>query len=260
MRFLKYQLDAISRWFRQAEYVEDLVHLTHEGHRHLAALPEIFQDIADEPTLNSMRVKADRAQRERDDGFWMLHSHSLMGLWGYMEVLIQDLLVNELLADPTLYEGGAFDKIKLPVAKLASDDRESLAIFVSQEVVNVALTGTAPGRFEKVLKFVRLDGVVPQQVSQALYNAHQIRNVCAHKSGLADEYFVKMCPNVSVNVGERVPLSIEEFAPLMHGLHMYGVILLNRMRAKSNKPLLKIECHGYQGTQKEAFPDGQFQE
>lgn len=250
-------VETFRSWSKNAEYVEDLVHLTHEGHRHLASLPEIFQDIAGEATLQSMRFKAERAQREIDDDFWMLHAHSLMGLWGSMEVLVEDIFANRLLENQTLYEDEAFDKIKLPVATLGQVSQKSVARATLKEVSKSAATGSAPGRFEKVLKFVRLDGKVPAQVSHAIYNAHQIRNVCAHKAGFADDHFVEMCPEIAVDIGERIPLSIEEFDPLMHGLHMYASILLNRIRATFSDPLISTECRGYEGTMKEAFP-GQF--
>lgn len=246
--------DTFRSWSKHSEYVEDLVHLTHEGHRYLTLLPEMLGALGDEASQSSANFKADRARREMDDGFWMLHAHALMGLWGSLETLIEDIFVKRLVGNENLFASHDFKKFKLPISIVVESDPERIARAVLREVSKSADTGSAPGRFERVLKFVELDGKVPDKVSHALYRAQETRNICAHRAGIADERFVEMCPDAQIEIGQRVKLEFKDFSPLMHGLHMYAAILVNRWRLESGEALLQVGCRGYEGVMAEAFP------
>lgn len=242
-------VDAVRTWSQYAEYVEDLVHLTHEGYRFLLIEPKQLELLgADEAHLGSAKWKAERAQREVDAGFTMLHAHSLIGLWGAMECLVEDLFLHRLVSDPALLATEGLAKIKIPAASVAGGTiamAEAVLLEVSR--ANSTDLRSAPARFERLLNCVSLGGRVPPRVAHALHRAQAARNVWAHRAGVADQRFVDACPDWGFEVGDQVELSFAEFGPLMHGLHMYALILLNRYRLLLGCSPLWSECAGYEG-------------
>lgn len=242
-------VEAARTWSKYADYVESLVHLTHEGFRFVLIEPQQLELLgADAHQIAAAKKKAELAQREVDAGFTMLHAHSLMGLWGAMECLVEDFFIHRLVSDPTLLASESFAKVKIPAA-VVSQDPTAMAEAVLLEWARAQgsdLRG-APGRFERLLAPVGLAGLVPPQVGHALHRAHAARNVWAHKGGVADKRFVESCPEWGFRIGDRVVLTFEEFSPLMHGLHMYALVVVNRYRALCGHAPLISECVGFEG-------------
>ena len=45
------------------------------------------------------------------------------------------------------------------------------------------------------------------------------------------------------------------FLEMMHGMHMYAVVLSNRLRLQNGQPALVLECIGYEGVLASADPE-----
>lgn len=241
--------EAIRTWKQYSEYVEDLVHLTHEGYRFIMLEPEQLRLLdAEDSHIKSAQWKAERARREVDGGFSMLHAHSLLGLWGALECLVEDVFIHRLANDPTLLAAKEFGKIKVPAAAVAQGATATAeaVLFEAARANGTDLRG-APGRFERLLEFVGLGGFIPSQIAHALHRAQEVRNVWAHRGGIADRRFIEKCPDWGVGEGESVSLTFEQFGPLMHGIHMYVVLIVNRYRMAQGRTPVWAECAGYEG-------------
>jgi hypothetical protein len=192
--------------------------------------------------------KADVAEVEAQAGFPTLHAHALLGLWGAFERLVEDTFVALIVDQPELLESEPFAKVKLPM-KAALSSGEERAQAVLYEVTRNAGADKKLGvnQFENVLKYVGMADVVPEKVSDSVFAAQQVRHVWAHRGGTADVQFVERCPK-RANVGEKLMIEFEEFAHHMHGLHMYGWVIMNRHLKKIGEALVLNECHGYRGT------------
>jgi hypothetical protein len=92
-----------------------------------------------------------------------------------------------------------------------------------------------------------LSGPVPEIVRRALFQGQQIRNIWAHRGGSADQKFIAACPDLGYKIGDKVNMPPSLFLSLMHGMHMYGLIVTNRVRDKNGEPRIFAECHGYEG-------------
>ncbi|WP_445278017.1 hypothetical protein, partial [Streptomyces sp. DSM 41033] len=102
-------------------------------------------------------------------------------------------------------------------------------------------------QFEDVLAYVSLSGVVPENVKDSVFVAQQVRHVWAHRGGSADAQFVERCPG-RAKIGEKLMMDIAEFSRYMHGLHMYGWIIMSRYLESLGERVIKRECIGYEGT------------
>lgn len=244
---------AFKTWSDYSGYVEDSVHLTHEGHAYLALVPEVLAALDSEAQeIERAQFRADRAKREIEDGFWMLHAHSLLGLWSAFETLIGDIFVSRIVENPSILEQEIFRKYKLPAALFANRDIEEVSSALFELVCSNGNLGTAPGRYEYLLSAVGLGGTLPARVSKLIHRSQSIRNLCAHRGGVVDAKFLQH-PDGNV-LGARVNLSTREFLPLMHSMHMYSLIILNRLQVEQGEQIRIVDCAGFEGVMAAAFP------
>lgn len=204
-------------------------------------------DSAEEPWRVSEIKKAADARSEATAGFPNLHAHSLLGLWGAFECFIDDLVVAFIETDPIILQGVPFEKVKLPVSTLTITDTRlrSEAIYSEASRITGADLAIGTTKFERLLKLVGLDGAVPKQISENVFLAQQIRNVWAHRGGKADSKFTERCSSLGFSVGDTVNMDFPFFSPLMHGLHMYSMVIINRYRSSKGLNLLSAACPGY---------------
>lgn len=245
---------AFGTWLEYSEQTEILVHITHEGFMRVQRVPEILQIIhgalqdSDPEGIAHAERTATLSKKESEAGFPTLHAHSLLGLWGAFECFVEDLFVAMLEIDSSHLSGAAFSKVKLPVALLeASGHDRCRAILNEATRATDADLAVGVSKFERLLRMVGLGGEVPNAIKSAVFQSQQIRNVWAHRGGVADERFVDRCPNLGYNVGEKVNMGAARFLPLMHGLHMYGVVIFNRYQATRGRDPVLVECVGYEG-------------
>ena len=247
--FAEYQLQA-----------EIVVHTTHDGFYRIQSLPNILsalaagaenpdQAVKDQERIAEAKRKAEYATREMEAGFPLVHAHSLMGLWGALESFVEDIFVAMLEAEPALLSSEAFRKIRIPASVIAPGmERERYRVVLTEatRLANADL-GSGVGRFDRLLAMVGLDGAVPRPIRDAIYNAQQVRNVWAHRGGVADPRFLEKCPGWQYVEGDRVDLAPDRFLLLMHGVHMYGLVIVNRYRVHFGQSYLVSECPGYEG-------------
>jgi hypothetical protein len=225
------------------------VHLTHEGLGRALNLPELFTilEMSDE-RVKQAQFRADRARKEVDAGFPTLHAHSLLGLCGALECLVEDIFIASIKNDPTLLQSETFSKIKLPVNMMFSDEsRKYVAIMTEASRATNADVAVGATRYERMLELVGLGGPTPDRIRDSLYVAQQVRNVWAHRGGVADARFVEACPQFGVGEGQRVEMDGGTFLSLMHGMHMYGMVIVLRHLDALGRPRVSAECPGYEG-------------
>lgn len=202
----------------------------------------------EEPFIARAEEAAARVRPEVESGFPTVHAHALLGLCGALESYVEDVTLAELLANPSHLSGPAFEKIKVPVSILelpvAARNRRIL-----QEASRATSADLASGvtRHERTLKLVDLSGVVPVRIRDAVFLATEIRNVWAHRGGIADERFVDKCPNLGFLLGQKVAVQRPLFGRLMHGLTTYAWVIANRYLDRRGYPRLEADFVGYEG-------------
>ncbi|MCX5370310.1 hypothetical protein [Streptomyces sp. NBC_00103] len=146
-----------------------------------------------------------------------------------MEYLIEDLVEAWVVFKPEVLAGPVFSRVKVPLADflgMSEADRITFLVSEVQRDLKLDLKSGAT-KFEKLLGAVGLDGPVDQHVRDALYEMQNIRNVWAHRGGVADRRLVEACPSLAFSEGEEVNIGTSEYGRYRHALVAYVGIVFN---------------------------------
>ena len=182
-------------------------------------------------TLEEATRHAEFAEKEVDEGFPLLHAHTLVGLWGALEVAIDDLLVGILANEPTLLQNDSFGKIRVPLADfqvLETDERMRLLI---RELGRTPGAGRRQGvdQFEALLSHFALSGDVERQVKQDILEINHVRNVIVHRGSLADRRLTQCCPWMDLRIGDKVLVTPVGFRRYSQALESYVLEITYRV-------------------------------
>ena len=225
------------------DYIGDtarLRRLTERGMHGLFGSLRLFEMVANEakdPTaaqvarVDETRLWTAAAQVEIDSDFALLHGHSLMGAWGALESMVEDVAMLWILHADAVQSRPAFSKMKVTIANfLRLDDREQAAFLVG-ELQRSTASDLKPGvgQFEAVLDDIGLGGSVDAGVRRALYYGQQLRNLVAHRGSVADRRFLEACPNLSYKINDKVRVSTAQFVDVTNSMQAYAVTLADRV-------------------------------
>ena len=155
--------------------------------------------------LNEALATARLAEQEAKNGFPLLNAHSLVGIWGALEALAEDVVIAFLVNKPDLMKNERLSRIRVPLGEFESltrEDRMRRVLTLAQRETAGIAGGVAT--FEQVLELVGLDGEVPDDQRKVLWEAGNIRNVVVHRMSIADQRLVDGCPWLGYSVGDRV--------------------------------------------------------
>ncbi|MFD9119962.1 hypothetical protein [Streptomyces bottropensis] len=189
------------------------------------------------------------AQSQIDSGFRLLHGHALMGSWGALESLIEDAVEAWMAFKPEVLLHQSFAKIKIPLAEfLGLSDEQRVRLLVSEVQRDLKLDlRSGVTKFEKLLDSVELGGPVDPRLRDALFETQNVRNVLAHRAGIADQRFVDACPSYGLAVGDRVVIGQEIYERLNYSMYIYAVVVLNRILAVLGRHTIHPEYPGFEG-------------
>ena len=174
------------------------------------------------------------AKAEAESGFPLVHAHAIVGMWGALEALIDEVVSCWLVHVPELLQQDAILRIRLPLARFHLLDEEDRMGLVINELKREAKTAFKPGvaGFEDVLSMIGLGGPVEEEDRRALLEMRVVRNLWVHRRGVADRRAVDACPWADFAIGQRVQIT----HPLYHRYHdaiqNYVLTLINRVRRK----------------------------
>jgi hypothetical protein len=190
-----------------------------------------------EKTVNKANLRrneraAHLAKSEIENDFPFLNSHSLMGICGAMEGMVEDLAVSWIQHNPSVLDEPKLAKIRLPLIefqRMSDQDRLRFLVTELQRDLGLELKNGAT-KFESLLTVLGLGGSVDRKVRDTIFEAQNLRNIFAHRGGVADRKLVANCPQLQYNVGDIVKIDTENFVRIFFGLFTYGAVILNRCR------------------------------
>ena len=203
----------------------------------------------DEERIKEVKWAADLAESEIKNDFSLLHSHVLTGSWGALEGMIEDLTISCMQHFPSILENPKITRVKVPLIEfqaMSEHDRLRFLVTELQRDLGLELKGGAT-KFESLLALVNLGGSVDKRVRDALFECQNLRNLFAHRGGVADRKFVANCPHLGYGVGDTVKLGNEDFSRSFFGLLTYGAIILNRCRTIEGMRLFDDDFPGFEG-------------
>jgi hypothetical protein len=202
-----------------------------------------------EERRQAARHTAKIAESEIKTNFSLTHSHALMGAWGALEGMIEDLCISRMQHDTSILNGPKFAKIKIPLVEfqtMSDSDRLRFVVTELQRDLGLELKSGAT-KFEPLLAVAGLGGFVDRRVRDSIFEAQNLRNVFAHRGGVADRKLVSNCPHLAYKVGDSVRVDSNVFSRNFYGLLAYGFVVLNRCRSLEGMQLSEIDFPGYEG-------------
>jgi hypothetical protein len=197
------------------------LHLSIYGLEQVARLPEVIeilikydewgkkieQDSDDALSrLEEAKQHAEWIAREAATGFPILHSHSIVGIWGILEVFCEDFAVMWLENVPEAWEIPQVTKLKIPLShyhRLSESERPRFTVSeLSRSTSSDLRRGV--GKLKSLLEVFSLAPTVGQNVNRALHELCQVRNVIVHCGGIADKTLIDECPWLGLEVGEPI--------------------------------------------------------
>jgi len=174
---------------------------------------------------------------DRDDA--MRGGMYLTAILSALEACVEDITKAAIEADRTITESPECERLRLSASGIFSRDEEKIQTLYHAIEESVGLKSGA-NRYEDILRFVHLDGAVPDIIRDHLYNAQLVRNVWAHSAGTADAKFVKQATHLRWEVGDLVKLTLEEARDYISAVLFYGMIVTNRQRKKFDLPPVQL--------------------
>lgn len=170
----------------------------------------------------------------------LLNANLLLGAWGGFEAFIDDVCVEVLASQPTLLQGKQFEKVQVPVAWLGSSDREVFSKALTEAYTQLRASGeSVEKKFQARLKLVGLDVCVHTELSSTLRNLYMLRNVWAHRAGVADSRFIGAGgPWKGLQAGDDVPLSSDDFDKYTAAMTIYSTVVTNVYLESLGQPRL----------------------
>lgn len=240
-------LEPLLRFGDRVHEIATMVHLFRIGCRDTQMSAELFDILADGgnpmASLDERHELASLAQDQQARGYPLLYEHSLISLWGALEVLIEDLAVAWLATHPEQLQVSPVSDVKLTVGdfeKLSADERLRHVVFEVQRGTKADLK-RGVGQFNALLNAVGISWAPSDGVRDALFYHHQLRNVFAHRGGVADRRFTEICPTLGYDVGESVLMTGRVFAHLLNAAGLYVVGLRNHCAETDGIPVNEFD-------------------
>jgi hypothetical protein len=182
--------------------------------------------------LEQLKKEAEFAQLELDRGFPLLYAHTVVGLWGALEVLVEDFAVSWLRDHPELLRQEQISKVKISLGEYESLPAEErvryLVVQLQREMKADIRTGISS--FESLLSVLNLSGPVDDATRRNLFEMHNTRNVIVHRGAVADQRFVSACAWKELDVGDDVRVSKEDYVRFREALIDYAKLLFGRVQ------------------------------
>ncbi|MBN1460999.1 MAG: hypothetical protein JXA57_15820 [Armatimonadetes bacterium] len=184
-----------------------------------------------EQRKEAARADATSAAETLRDGFPILLAQSLVGLYGALEVMVDDLTATWICNEPSVLAGESFSKITLPVGEYLTLSKAKRAERVTEELKRSLSVDDRDGvnRFEHLLRAIGLDGAVDKQTRDSLFALQQLRHVIVHRRGITDTRFVQKCPHLGFSEGEQVVVDSRSFWEYGQAVARYACIVLVRL-------------------------------
>ncbi|WP_392751145.1 hypothetical protein [Streptomyces sp. LN590] len=230
------------RFVTYLEDAERLVQLAYTGAKAILSIHKLFDLVEEDGDSSDERVKRERqvtlAQTEISSDFKLLHGHSIVGIWGALESLIEDVVECWMAFRPEVLMHQNFVKIRVPLAEFLSlSDEQRVRLLVSEVQRDLKLDlRSGVTKFEKLLDSVGLGGPVDPRIRDALFEAQNIRNVLAHRAGIVDQRFVDSCPSFGLSEGDQMVIGKKLFRRMSDAMGLYSIVVLNRVFVAVGRP------------------------
>jgi hypothetical protein len=198
------------------------------------ALPEAEE----EKHRQAVNRLAEKAEREVELGFPLLHAYMAVGYWSVLEVAVEDFLVAWLQHDRGQLQREQLAKIKVPLGQFLVLDEEERMRFIITELQHRIGSAYARGleRFEATLNVFGFGGKVEDSYARSIFELGEIRNVIVHRGGIVDRKLADACPWLNLKVGDPIVVTHEMYGSFLGAIDSYLAEILSRIKKRFAEP------------------------
>jgi hypothetical protein len=184
--------------------------------------------------LETARQMAALAKTELDADFPLLHAHSLIGVWGALESLVGEVVRGWIRHRPSILKSDAFAGVKIPLADFHRMKTADRADYLAEAIRPQDGTQRGFQRLEGWLERIELCGPLDDALRRGLIESWEVRNVYAHRRGLADHKARDNCPwrKREWKLGQPIAVSHADYERHTMAIHDYVFELIVRAGAK----------------------------
>jgi hypothetical protein len=178
--------------------------------------------------------RAKLAQREIESDFNLLHSQAVTSLWSGLEDVVRTFVARWLLNLPTTRTGSPWAELKVKVGEYEQLDDEQKAYHLVELIEQTTAASLKRGvnRFECLLDGLGLSGPLSEDLRDAIFEMKQVRNIIAHRRGIADRRFCQFCPDFQLAPGKMVLVSHKMWHKYFGAAHGYILEIVFRTGEK----------------------------
>lgn len=235
------QLDSLSVLMRLSVQGINMVSASHKAaevlYKHKAIMSEISDDaknLSDEEhleRLNRSKEMSDLAKSEIEKDFPLLHSQGIVTVWAFLEGAVRSFVCAWIKNNKNIYDINEFKKIKINVSEYEKLNVDEKAYYIFDVYERDVVQGFPYGvkRFEKLLAPIGFSGPLNRSIVRNLYEMAQIRNCIVHRAGFVDYTLKQKCPYLSMEVGDVIKISSNQYFEYMESVDDYLALLICRV-------------------------------
>ncbi len=238
------------RALNRLDELNDLLHLAIDGISRVQLLPRLADAVAhvtkelgealpadEEQQRQHVAQLAEKAKREVERGFPLLHAYMAVGCWSVLEVAVEDFLVAWLKYDQTELQQEQLAKIKVPLSQFLVLDEEERLRFLIAELQHRVGSTYARGleRFESMLNAFGLGGKLDEKYGRSIFELGEIRNVIVHRGGIVDRKVAEACPWLNLKIGDPVVVTHGMYAKYLEAIDSYLAEMVRRAEKRFSK-------------------------
>lgn len=98
---------------------------------------------------------------------------------------------------------------------------------------------------------VGLGGSVAEKTRKSILELQQMRNVIVHRASVVDRRLLRLCPWLTLSVGDTLQLGYDKYNEYREAASEYGLTLLNRGRVLRGLPLDDLDAERTKTTKRD---------
>lgn len=234
-------LSPLEEFVNQSERLAIVVRLSVQGMSMAKALPKVMEALrrADGEELDAdLHEKAVRdaefVEKERSEGFPVVHGQAVLSLWSLLELAVKDLIAAWIRNNPDLLLTPPISSLKMKIGDYLMIDEDEKYLFFVDVIERDIGAGIKNGinRFESLIDAVGLSGVTPRKMNDVFFEFGQVRNALAHQGNRADKKLIANCPWLNLEVGKDLRVNSEMFQKYQKASLSYATLLICRTAEK----------------------------
>ena len=134
------------------------------------------------------------------------------------------MLVAYVMKDESVRQNSNFEKIEIRLVDYDGLDATGRARYLI-DALRSSRDGTAKSaveQYESTLSKLKINGPLDSELRRTLIEMQQQRNIIIHNSSIVDRRFVKACPWISVQLGQKRSVTSEDFLRFSTACRQYA--------------------------------------